>query len=386
MYRAISADSHVDLVWLPSKLFVENCTTHLRDRMPYVIESDEGRKWVTNAGAKLGFENGVGSGGLPYKKGWSKHVDRMAEKGLFEDGKNGIKRCTDPVLRVQDQDLDGISGEVLYGILGASKRLQDDIAVIEVMRIYNEWLADFCEKFPQRFAGLASIPSGTPEAAIAEVRRVIRRGSLRGLDIAGGESSLPFFHPAWGEFWDLIDEAKLPVHFHTIGVVLREVEGLSVLGKEQVRAVAVAGGQFQRAAILLSDLILGGICESHPNVKFVLGEAGLGWIPYMLERMDWVWEDQCRKTLTLTQRPSDYWRRQCFASYQSELIGTKLLSDIGVGNVMWASDFPHADGVWPDSQEFIRSQLGHLDSQDRDRVIYRNAAELYGFPVESRSN
>ena len=95
--------------------------------------------------------------------------------------------------------------------------------------------------------------------------------------------------------------------------------------------------------------------ERYPRIRLVLGEAGIGWIPYVLWRMDAEWEDQF-KDLSLKMPPSDYWKRQCWATYQTDPIGVKLLDELGVDNVMWGSDFPHPDGVWPDSQEYIAAR------------------------------
>jgi predicted TIM-barrel fold metal-dependent hydrolase len=78
-------------------------------------------------------------------------------------------------------------------------------------------------------------------------------------------------------------------------------------------------------------------------------------------------------------RPSEYWRRQCFATYQSDPIGVKLLAELGEDNIMWGSDFPHPDGVWPDSQEYIARELGHLPAATRRKIVCDNAARLYGF-------
>ena len=86
----------------------------------------------------------MGSAGREYVPGRIHRADRMASTGLYEDGKKGIRRLTDPELRVKDQDRDGVQGEVLYGVLGATGRLNDPEAAHETMRIYNEWLADFC--------------------------------------------------------------------------------------------------------------------------------------------------------------------------------------------------------------------------------------------------
>jgi predicted TIM-barrel fold metal-dependent hydrolase len=129
---------------------------------------------------------------------------------------------------------------------------------------------------------------------------------------------------------------------------------------------------------LLMSVIFAGVLERHPQLKLVIGESGTGWIPYVLDHMDLEWEDQF-KDLELTMKPSDYWRRQCYATYQTDRIGVKLVDEIGIENMMWGSDFPHPDGVWPDSQEFIARELGHLPAATRRKIVCENAGKLYGF-------
>src|SRR4029450_9526014 len=102
--------------------------------------SPKGPTWITKKGANLGLACGMGSAGREYVPGRIHRADRMAETGLYEDGKRGIRRLTDPDLRLKDQDRDGVQAEVLYGILGATGRMNDPDAVVEVIRIYNEWL------------------------------------------------------------------------------------------------------------------------------------------------------------------------------------------------------------------------------------------------------
>ena len=179
-YDVISADSHVDLIWLPPDLFTNNASAAFKDRMPYVTDGPRGKEWVTKNGSTFGLMNGMGSGGRQYIPGQIHRSDRMAAEGIYDDGKKGIRRMTDPELRLKDQDRDGVQAEVLYGILGATSRLNDDEAAGEMLRIYNEWLADFCVTHPDRFAGLACVPNHDAEAAIGEIERVARAGCARG--------------------------------------------------------------------------------------------------------------------------------------------------------------------------------------------------------------
>ena len=377
-YEIISADCHIDLPWLPENLFTENARGSLKDRMPHVAQTERGRHWVTASGAQFGLQNGMGSAGRVYVPGEIHRSDRMAAQGLYSDGAAGIPRLTDPELRAKDQDLDGVQGEVLYGILGAATRLKDDEAAMEMMRIYNEWLADFCASKPDRFAGIASIPSHDVAAACAEVQRVARVGVLRGIEVSNTHEMAPLFDPSWHPLWAIAEEARLPLHFHTIGPRPQyDFESLPPLQRRQAFAVFLTGFQLAMSKIIM-EMIYGGALEAHPNLKLVIGESGIGWIPYVLEHMDLEWEDQF-KDLTLTIKPSAYWRRQCYATYQSDPIGIRLLDILGEDNVMWGSDFPHPDGVWPDSREFIERELRGVPETVRSKVICENAGRLYGF-------
>ena len=248
-YEMISADCHLDLCCLPQDLFTANAAPALRDRMPHVVDSPKGPTWITKKGASLGFFCGMGSAGREYVPGRIHRADRMAETGLYADGKKGIRRLTDPELRLKDQDRDGVQAEVLCGILGATGRMNDPEAVVEVIRVYNEWLADFCSTHPERFAGLASIPNAPIDAAIAEVERVAKRGAVRGLDIANSPDLTPLWDPYWNPLWEVIQTSGLPLHFHTIGSRLPEnLQKLVFVGSDPSRATADMTAEDRRAS------------------------------------------------------------------------------------------------------------------------------------------
>jgi predicted TIM-barrel fold metal-dependent hydrolase len=391
-YERISADCHLDLCWLPPDLFTSRASAAMRDRMPYVTDGPKGPMWVTRKGGNFGLANGMGSAGREYVPGQIHRSDRMASTGLYEDGKRGIRRLSDPELRLKDQDRDGVQAEVLYGILGSSTRMADAEAAVEMIRIYNDWLADFCDTHPERFAGLACIPSTPIDAAVSEVQRVVKRGGVRGVDVANTLDMPPLYDPYWNSLWDAVDESGLPLHFHTVGGRMPDAVRKTLWGSawgDKVDApmeyrvaragfaVHISGFQIYMSTILMS-LIYGGVLERHPRLRVVIGEGGIGWIPYILDHMDLEWEDQFGD-LGLSMKPSDYWRRQCRATYQSDRIGIKLLDELGVDNVMWGSDFPHPDGVWPDSTEVIQRELGHASPEVRRKVTCENAGKLYGF-------
>ena len=138
----------------------------------------------------------------------------MAETGLYSDGAKDIRRVSDPHLRIKDLDRDGVDAEVIYGILGASSRLNDKDASNEMLRIYNDWLKGFCSHYPDRHIGLACLPYGDIDAAVKEIYRVAKLG-LRGLELSCSWDMEPMWHPMWEPLWKAVNDVQLPLHFHT---------------------------------------------------------------------------------------------------------------------------------------------------------------------------
>ena len=378
-YEIISADCHIDLIWLPPDLFTSNASAALKDRMPHVVDSEKGPCWVSRSGANFGLMNGMGSAGREYVPGQIYRSDRMASTGLYDDGRKGVRRLSDPDLRLKDQELDGVQGEVLYGVLGASLRLDDPDASTEVLRIYNEWLDEFCRTHPERYAGIACIPNHSIDAAVAEVERVAKRGVAKGIEVQATFDMTPLYEPSWNPLWAIANETRLPVHMHTIGTPEPDTSSLAPLQKLQAEAVFMSGFQMSMSKVLM-ETVMGGVFEAYPNVILVLGESGIGWIPYVIEHMDVEWLDQYQD-LTLKMLPSEYWRRNCRATYQTDRVGINNIDYLGEDNVMWGSDFPHPDGVWPDSKEYIAKELAEVSDKVRHKIICANAAKLYGFPI-----
>ncbi len=375
-YTRISADCHIDLPWIPPDLFVSNASAALRDRMPHVAEGPDGPYWTSKNGGSFGLVCGVGPGGHKYVPGQHHRVDVMAATGLYEDGKHGIRRVTDPRLRARDMDRDGVQAEVIYGILGAATRLGDHEAASEMFRIYNDWLVDFCHHDPGRFVGLACLPYADIDAAVKEIHRVGKLG-LRGMELSCSWDMEPMWHPVWEPLWQAVSDVRLPLHFHTFPAL---PPGVLDQQKGRTRRAAfftVVSGFQMNLINILAAVIGSGVLERYPNIRIAFGESGIGWLPYALDRMDFEWEDRFHD-LGLTMKPSDYWRRQCRATFQFDRIGTRLIDDIGVETLMWGSDYPHGDGVWPESSKYIEEQFGHLPPDIVHKITCQNAGQFYG--------
>ncbi|HUN52538.1 MAG TPA: amidohydrolase family protein [Candidatus Sulfotelmatobacter sp.] len=375
-YRRISADCHLDLPWMPPELFVSEAPRALKDRMPYVVDGPDGPQWTSKNGGNFGLVNGVGPAGAKYVPGKHARVDVMARTGLYDDGAKGIRRVSDPHLRIKDLDRDGVDAEVIYGILGAASRLDDREAANAMLVIYNDWLKEFCRPYPDRHIGLACLPYGDIDAAVAEVHRVAKLG-LRGLELSCSWDMEPMWHPMWEPLWKAVNEVQLPLHFHTFPATSPQV--MERHGGQTRRAIffSIVSGFQMNLVNILSALMGAAVLERYPNIRIAFGESGIGWIPYALDRMDFEWEDRFQD-LGLKMKPSDYWRRQCKATFQFDRIGTKLVDDMGVESLMWGSDYPHGDGVWPESSKYIAEQFKELPAEQTHKITCENAAKFYG--------
>ncbi len=376
-YNRISADCHLDLPWMPPDLFTSMASKEMKDRMPFVADTDEGPKWMAKNGATFGFKNGVGPSGAKFVPGKHHRVDVMAETGLYADGARDIRRVSDPHLRIKDLDRDGVDAEVIYGILGAAGRLNDRDAANEMLRIYNDWLKDFCSHYPDRHIGLACLPYGDIDAAVSEVYRVAKRGGLRGLELSCSWDMEPMWHPMWEPLWKAVNDVQLPLHFHTFPNVPPDTiaKHPGRVGRS-VFFTIVSGFQMNLVNILAA-VIAANVLERYPNIRIAFGESGCGWIPYALDRMDFEWEDRFTD-LGLKMKPSDYWRRQCKATFQYDRVGAKLIDDMGAESLMWGSDYPHGDGVWPHSDQYIKEQFKDVSPEVTRMITCTNAAKFYG--------
>jgi predicted TIM-barrel fold metal-dependent hydrolase len=373
----ISADGHIDFPLLPEDLWTGNAPAQMRDRMPRVVESSGHRIWRSHSGESLGIAGGMGSAGRPYVPGEIHRSDRMAEQGLYDDQAKGIMRPAIPTLRAKDQDRDGVAGEVLYGILGAADRLNDPEVARAVVHIYNEWLSEFCAEVPGRFAGIGCLAPGDPEKNAREVGRCAQLG-LKGVELGLTHDMTPLWHKEWEPIWRASDDTGLPVHIHTVGPPIDRRWMTEPDCYRPWLATHISAFQIPMLSVLAA-VIFGGALERHPRMRVVIGESGIGWLPYALERLDFEWEDQFQDLVP--RPPSEYWRNQMFATFQVDRAGLLNLDAIGEDTVMWGSDFPHPDGTWPDSQELLAPQLEALSAATRRKILCDNAAGLYGFAV-----
>ena len=373
-YDIISADGHIDLKWLPHDLFVSNAPAKWKDQVPQWVDTEVGERLYAE-GKDLATIPKVGTHAnmVPPKRGAAKRTDRMHESRFWQGGPHP----TTADLRIKDQEIDGVDAEVIYGVLGMAGLIENRELLRLIYEIYNSWAADFCKINPLRFVGLACIPNDDPKIAAGELRRAAGLG-LRGADFEVGTAMKPIWHRDCDPLWAASDECSMPISFHTTGFPTREPSDAQMAEDYSLQYRATRLTVVQMAGCeYLASIIFSGAPERYPGMKFVLGECGVSWVPYVLARMDEEYEDQFHD-LNFSMKPSEYWRRQGYTTFQHETTIADVAHLVGEDNIMWGSDYPHPDGIWPDSLALLEADLGRLDERVRRKITCENAGKLYG--------
>ena len=375
--RLISGDNHIDLTYLPPDLWA-NPPAKWRLLAPRVEELEDGCHWFVEAQDK-GMWNGVGPGFLPYTKGALARIDLMKDLGFEWDYRPGAKpRPTTPELRLADLDRDGVDAEIVYGCLMINEMIADPKLRLWCDQRYNDWAADFAKRSnPKRVYPLALVPNNDPQDAADEIRRCAKMG-LKGGDFAFKRMSVPLYTHLWDPMWRAAAECKFPISFHATGFKALRTPDSPEQEKEyfqQYRLVRSALFQLDTMEVLVS-VLASGACERFPELNFVLGESGVTWLPYVFDRLDTEYFDRAR-SIGLKMKPSDYFRRQGFVTYQQDQYLEPIVPLIGEDNIIWGADYPHPDCLWPDSRKILEKNLGGFPERVRRKITCENVARLY---------
>jgi predicted TIM-barrel fold metal-dependent hydrolase len=354
----ISADDHLDIHAMPPDVWSSRLPEAWRKRGPHVEETPDGPYWFCD--------------------GRRVSPSGRKETGYIAAHDHGF-RPGQPQTRLEDMDRDGVRAQVVYGPTCTQLRIGDAALYEQVAKVYNDWAAEFQREDPDRLILLADLPSHSPEAARQELERAAslgHRGAIVSSTVGRGQ---PLFDESWESFWDTAEEVGIPIHVHLAG----GLHSLQMkLGSWRMpAAVAVVPMQLDET---LAGLVFSGTLEKRPNLKFVMGEAGLGWIPYVIERLDHELHKYGSKIQDhkIGMLPSEIFARQVFTTYEDEQLGVELIPRIGVDNVMWASDYPHGDSTWPHSRKALaESPLAQHGPEVLRKVTCENVARVYGFPL-----
>jgi predicted TIM-barrel fold metal-dependent hydrolase len=381
--RMISADSHFTE---PPDLWTSRIDRKFADRAPRVVNNERGAILLA-PGLRPFAVGGAFSHGAS-----GEVLKEFATKTYADARPSGW----DPAERIKDQEIDGVQAEVLYTTLGMTLFSLPDVELLQAcFKAYNDWAAEFCSYDPKRLTAVALIALEDVEEGVRELRRCAKLGLKSAMICGAPTPDKPYHGRIYDPFWAAAQELDTPIALHLVTgrKVPRNADKSAhslpsadaaprVLSKGFSRAYMTALHEIQCTFI---DIILGGVLERFPRLKIVSAENDTGWWPHFLYRLDHAFEKfgPMSEDAPLSLKPSEYVRRQLWATFQDDPVGPTTYKIFGEDNYMWASDFPHSDCTWPHSREVVERDFAGVPAEVKDKIVYRNAARLYGIGSEA---
>jgi len=376
----VSCDDHLDINMLPADVWTGRMAQTWGERVPRVVEQANGSALWMADGQSWGFWSGRPMG----FKG-PKPIHTAYDRGGIEDTTEC--RAGVPRLRLEDMNRDSVWAHVVFGPV-TSIPAADEAFMSACYAAYNDWLyEEFCSAAPDRLIGVAMLPP-RPEAALAELQRLAKIGGVKqaNLQIAIAEPRLE--DPRWEPLFDLLEQTGIVLSFH--------VTVFPGVTKAFDKYKGSPGATFLHAKMFIEqfldpfvDLFAWGILERHPALKIVIAESGVGWVPWVVEELDYrhmrlwecktFWDD--RGGIPHQMKPSDLFKRQVYGTFQQSPTAMRLTEFWGPDNLLWASDYPHPDSIWPNSVRTIGETMGHMAKDDVRGLTGSNAAKLYGLDL-----
>jgi predicted TIM-barrel fold metal-dependent hydrolase len=332
--------------------------------------------WWVYEDARTQIKRYIAAAGVP--------ADEVTNEGItYDDMRPG---CWIPAERVADMDVNGVEAQMCFPnyprFCGQIFLWGKDRELARLcVRAYNDWMVEeWCGSSGGRLVPLCIVPLWDVELAVAEVRRNAARG-VRAVAFSELPAylGLPGIHDRyWDPFFAACEETGTVLSMH-IGSGTKTPQTSS-------DAPAAVGATiiFGNSVASMTDFLFSGVLHRFPRLKLLYAEAQIGWIPYLLERVDDVWDthrgwahtrDNC------PEPPSTYYYRQITSCFFKDSVGVEILDKVGLDNVTFETDYPHQDGTWPRSREVAATQFGHLDQESINKIARGNAIRLLGLDL-----
>jgi predicted TIM-barrel fold metal-dependent hydrolase len=404
--KIIDCDAH----WTePPDLWSARVPEALKDKVPYQQTIDGDTLWYLNG------ESWASTGGNTI----TPHHQKVRGTHVVQPFDEIDASSWDVDARLAILDEMGIHAQVLYpnGIGFSSNHIfaiKDHAQRQLVLSLYNDYLAEVQERSGNRLFPQAVLPIWDMELTVAEMTRLIDKG-IRGFTLSDkpellGLPELP--EPFYDPMWDLFNESGTVPNFH-IGSGFRreEIEASrqgakftpdagaapkpagppaqaaptwNWFGRQRKLAVSACMAHTSNMRII-ANLCNSDLFDRFPRLKIVSAESGIGWVPFLLEDMEYQYDEMIttpEERGLARRRPAEYFRDHLFVMFWFERSApAKLISDIGVGNILVETDIPHPTCLYPNPAEHFATVLAGLDDHDKRRILQDNAAELYKIPL-----
>lgn len=359
--KIIDADSHMSE---PYDLWQERIDKRFRDDAPRVVENYKGGKglfWVfEDVVQRINSDRPGAAQEMERPGGW------------------------DPAERLKDMAIDGIDATVLYSTRALTLYSSQNPELQEAcFKVYNDWLAEFCSYAPERFAGLALIALWDVERGIRELERTRKLGLRGGQIWAIPPDQLPHYNnPIYDPFWAAAQDLDVPIslHLNTGGNKRGAYKDADQFSRIYTRMV-MAQSEVQTS---LLEMIFGGVLSRFPRLKLVSAEGDMAWIPGLLARADKYYASRTRRghQFNLEMTPSEYFKRNVWATFIKDPVGLKTYREGDwTDRICWSTDYPHPACFFPHSRDILEQDFVGVSEQDRRKIVYQNARNLYGFTL-----
>jgi predicted TIM-barrel fold metal-dependent hydrolase len=380
--RIVDADTHLTEA---HDLWTKRAPKGWEDRLPRVEVIDGRDTWLID-GKPFGF---AGGGGV---------IDRDGNKWAFSEsmvvwGQDKIiKGAFDPEARLAIMDECGVYSQVLYpnsiglGGQGLANQVDDPELRRLCVEIYNDAAAELQDWSNARFLPMPVLPAWSVEECVREAKRVKALG-LRGVNMTSDpqDAGAPdLANRAWDPLWEVCADLELPVHFH-IGASLTAMNFYGNYfwpSQHEYVKPAIGGAMlFINNARVVINTIYAGIFDRHPKLQMVSVESGIGWLPFMLETMDYeLLENAPVQAAELSRKPSEYFKDHWYATFWFENSHNALpwlIDVVGEDRILFETDFPHPTCLYPTPLDAMAEKMSGLPAETRRKIMGENAARLY---------
>ena len=361
-YRVIDADGHVMETHPKAIGWAQNIEEPYRSQAPRHIPFRtgggrtflEGKIWpMPFPGADRDLEH----------DDFAVHVER---EGMY-----------DPHPRIKDMDIDGVDTAVLFGgvLALAVSGLDDPGLAVAVARAYNNWLAEYCQPYPDRLKGMCSMPLQDPEGAAQELRRGVTELGMVGAHFPTNVHGRDLDHASLDPVYAMAQELDVPVCVHG-GYCMPGIDNMVSHRSENQFYLNLMTFPFELMTAM-AKLICGGTLDRFPSLRIGIMEGNVGWLPFWVDRLD----DQYAKLgrqIAAKMKPSEYVRAgriKVTCDYEEETI-PEVINAMGSENILYASDYWHADAKFPGTVAAIADR-DTISDEDKAQILGKNAAGFF---------